>query len=248
MKKRIVLVALCLILGFSLSGCGPEKLISLTDSERNQIVSFTAHLIGEFNRPMSEGYTSLSYGQLKSINDSLRKENEPEIPDTPDEPDNSDNNNDNGGGGSGDNTTDGGTITFTELVNSNGIEATYEGYLVQDDYVYNGAVAANPPQDPNNTYIILKVLLKNNTTNDILCDIFSNALKLTLSINNKSTVVNATATILPNDFINYIDLIDAGSSVETLIFFEVNKDVANSVSNLTLVSTKDRISKTITIK
>jgi len=244
LKKRVVLVALCLVLGFSLSGCGPEKLISLTESERNQIVSFSAHLIGEFNRPMSEGYTSLSYGQLKSINDSLRKENEPEEPDIPDEPDDNDDND--GGGGTG-NTTDGGTISLTEFVNNAGITAKYDGYFVQDDYVYNRAISVNKPNDPNNTYIILKIVLTNSTSDDILCDIFSQGLRLTLSVNNSGAVANATATILPIDFLNFMDVIGAGQSVETYAFFEVSKSVAESISNIQLYSIKDQISKTITM-
>ncbi len=247
MKKRIVLVALCLILGFSLSGCGPEKLISLTESERNQIISFSAHLIGEFNRPMSEGYTSLSYGQLKSINDSLREENKPDVPEPPDEPDNPDNNDDDNGGGGSDGTTDGGTISLTEFVNNAGITAKYDGYFVQDDYVYNRAISVNKPTNPNNTYIVVKIILTNETAEDIICDLFTQGLRLTLSVNNSAAVVNATATILPVDFLNYMDVIKAGQSVETFAFFEVDRSVAESISNIQLYSIKDRISKTIGI-
>ena len=248
MKKRIVLVLLCLILSFSMSGCGPEKLIELTESERNQIVSFSAHLIGEFNRQMTEGYTSLSYGQLKAINESIRKENEPVVPDEPDDDDDDNNDDDNGGGGSSGGTEDGGSMSLTELVNNNGITAKYDGYVIMDDYIYNSAISVNSPSNPENTYVVLKIVLTNNTDKDIMCDIFSGALKLTLSVNNGSTVANATATILPIDFINYLDVIEAGKSVETLCFFEMKRSVAESISDLRLVSIKNNISKTISMK
>lgn len=243
MKKRIIISIICLVLIILVSGCGPEKLISLTDSERAQIASFSAHLIGEFNRQMTEGYTSLSYGQLKSIKDSMRQEENPvDEPVNPDEPD--DNDDDNGGGGSG-GTTDGGTMSLSELIGTNGITGKYNGFFVQEDYVYNRALSVNKPSDPENTYFIMKIVLTNNTTEDILCDIFSNALKLTLSVNNGSAVANATATILPIDFVNYMDTIKAGESVETYIFFEIKKSIAESVSDFKLISTKNNISKTI---
>ena len=50
-----------------LSGCGPEKLIELNDDERAKIVSYSAHVISEFNKSQTEGYSNLNPEEIRNI-------------------------------------------------------------------------------------------------------------------------------------------------------------------------------------
>ena len=229
-----------------MSGCGPEELISLTDSERNQIVSFSAHLIGEFNRQMTEGYTSLSYGQLKSINDSLRKEDEPVV-DEPDEPDDADDNDDddNGGGGSGGDIDVSGSTTFTEVVGISGLTAQYVEYTTAEDYYERSAYV---PAVDGKFYVIVKVNIINTTDNAIECNLISKTLDLYISVNGGSKKYSALATFATMDFVSYTGTIRPGETAETLIFFLVDKTEAESVTSIKMYSKSGDNAKTIATK
>lgn len=242
MKKRVLVLFLCLILIFSCTGCGPEKLISLTDSERDQIVSFSAHLIGEFNRQMSEGYTSLSYGQLKAINDSMKNDNDntpdPFIPDEP----NDDDDDNNGGGGSGEDINVNGTTTLTDVVGIAGLTAKYVEYKVAEDY-YERSVSV--PAVDGKFYVIVRVDITNTTDKAIECNLINKTLDIYVSVNNGSKKYSAVATFATMDFVSYTETIGAGETAETLIFFLVDNIETEDVTSIKMFSKNGDSAKTI---
>ena len=61
-----------------------------------------------------------------------------------------------------------------------------------------------------------------------------NAIKFRILINEKDRV-NEQMTILLNDLKSFSDTIPAGQTVDTVLVFEVDNDVAGSISSLALI-------------
>ncbi|MBQ7076616.1 MAG: DUF4352 domain-containing protein [Lachnospiraceae bacterium] len=246
-RKAASVLALCLTVMFIFTGCGPEQLITLSDSERAQIVSYSAHIIGEFNKQMSEGYTSLNYGQLKAISDGMREEQNTDEPvaDPDDNPDEPSDNPDNPSGGDSDDTPIGDPISLTEIIGIQNIKADVTGYNVKKDYVADGAFSMDARKGYK--YLIINVRLTNSGSEDKWCDILSKGIKLSIRVNDSSTY-SALDTLVPSDLLNYTGMVKAGKTANAILFFEIPEDTASNLSSLTLMYSLDGSIRTIKVK
>ncbi|MBE5901964.1 MAG: DUF4352 domain-containing protein [Lachnospiraceae bacterium] len=240
MKKKAILV-LALAMMFSVSGCGKtEKLMTLTDEERAQIVQFSAHIISEFNRSQPEGYRPLSKVQIDAINAEEEKKKNPQKT----EEQSSDNPQTSGQSGEAEKPArqEG---TLTDLVGVSGIEATCKGYKVQKDYVEENVFAMNASE--GNKYVVVKVRLTNTTNAKVNVDILSKNPSVSLQINGEESTSHALLTLLTNDLLTTKKKLDAGESLDTVLLFEVEKSKADSIQNLALIAKDGDTEKIILI-
>lgn len=231
MKKKAILVWM-LATVFLVGGCGKkEKLMTMTDEERTQIIQFSAHIISEFNRSQPEGYRPLSKVQIDAINAEEEKEKNPQKQE--EKP--ADDSKTGGQGGEAEQPArqEG---TLTELVGISGIEATCTGYKVQKDYVEENVFAMNASE--GNKYVVVKVRLTNTTDAKVNVDILSKNPSVSLQINGEESTSRALLTLLTNDLLTTKKKLGAGESLDTVLLFEVEKSKADSIQNLALI-TKD---------
>ncbi|SFQ06326.1 hypothetical protein SAMN02910358_00576 [Lachnospiraceae bacterium XBB1006] len=240
MKKQTVLVLIVAMM-LSFTGCGKqEKLIELTDEQRAEIVHFSAHIISEFNRGQPEGYRPLNAEQIDRIKNPKKAE-------TSVQPGEQQSQSEAGG----DNSSTGGqektveSSTLTELVGTNGIEAVSKGYKVQRDYVQDNVFAMNAEE--GKVYVVLKIRLTNTTSQKVMVDILGKNPSISLQINDAESTTKAMMTLLPNDFRTFQQKIRGGKSVDTVLIFEVDKSVADSIDKVSLVTKDGATSKMILI-
>ncbi|MGN0170778.1 MAG: hypothetical protein ACI39H_08480 [Lachnospiraceae bacterium] len=243
MKKRIIAMLLVIMVAFACSGCG-EELIPLTDSERQQIVYFSAHVIGEFNRSQTEGYMALSKAQLEAIYNDGEEDNAESSEEQDREIDPA------GGDGSQEQNSSGKQeqaepTTLTKALGIDGVKARCTGYDLQKDYVQSGVFAMTASE--GKTYCILTVKLENTAADRVQCDIPGKIDSFSLDVNNGSCSAKALITFLPNDLSSFAGHINGGKSKKTILLFEVPEDIAKDISDLSLEVQKGTTKQTILI-
>lgn len=222
MKKKIALMALVVAMMFGVAGCGDE-LIELTQEEREQIVQFSAHIIGEFNKNQTEGYTALNKKQLDKIKHPEKYENKkPDV--SP--PEVSDQDTDN----QGDETKEGTVIALSDVVGISGVEVSYQGFDVCKDYMESDVFSMSAKQ--GNKYVVVSVALKNTRSKDVSVDLLSKNLSLFLNVGDER--IKASTTLLSNDFTTYEGKVKSGKKIKLVIVFEVSKKVADKLQKIEL--------------
>ncbi len=81
------------------------------------------------------------------------------------------------------------------------------------------------------TYLILNINLTNTLEQPLDCNLFAKGLESTLFINGES-ITAAMTTILLNDFQSYIKTLEPGAGEETVMIFEIPKEVAENIQTL----------------
>ena len=207
------------------TGCG-EEMIELTEEEKAQIVQFSAHVIGEFNKDQTEGYTPLNKKQL----DAIRKGQQEQKPEDPtmveeDEPEGT-------GGGTSDNgekEPTGEISTLTDALGIRGLAAKVTKYKVQKDYVQDDVFAMNAKT--GNEFVVLTIELENTTSKKISCDFMKQKPDISLRVNDESLQA-ALETLLPNDLLNFSGKIGAGKTKKLVLLFEVSEKVTSNIQEL----------------
>ncbi|MCR4955354.1 MAG: DUF4352 domain-containing protein [Lachnospiraceae bacterium] len=238
--KKITAMMLIVTMLFSLTGCGAEQMVELTDDERTKIVQFSAHVIGEFNKSQPEGYRPLNKNQIDKLN-APEEETKEEETNTEEAKENSSS----GTSEAGDTTSTEKTVTLTEALGISGIKATVSGYKVRKDYVKDNVFAMSAAK--GNKYIVMNVKIKNTGSSKVKCNILKKNLRLKLDINNGEGNATALTTLLPNDFSTYNGSVKAGKTVKTVLVFEVPEQLTKSISELKLQVVNDEGTQTILI-
>ncbi|MBE5906238.1 MAG: DUF4352 domain-containing protein [Lachnospiraceae bacterium] len=240
MKKRTILL-LIITMMLSFSGCGnQEKLTELTDEQRAQIVQFSAHIITEFNRMQPEGYRPLNAEQI----DRLKNPKDTSKPAATEESQTQAEADGNGAGATGqENALE--STTLTELVGTDGVEASSRGYKVQRDYVQDNVFAMNAAD--GKVYVVVKIRLTNTTSQKVKVDVLGKNPSISLQINDAEKTTKAMMTLLPNDFRTFQQKLKAGKSVDTVLLFEVDKSEAESIDKISLITKDGSTSKMILI-
>lgn len=229
LKRKLILLLIAVAVCLGLSGCGPDPLIELTDEQREEIVCFSAHIIGEFNKSQPEGLTSLSAFQLKNIDKELAEIDAPPIikDDSDYTSEDFDDNDDNY-----DSSSVGEKSSFTDVIGVSGIKATVKGYEIRNDYVKGDAFAMTPKA--GNKFLVVKIKLKNTSKKKIKLDLMERNFNVSCKINSGGNRVTAVNTLLPEDFINYEGSIKSGKSVNTVLIFEINESISSSIENIVI--------------
>ncbi|NLG03081.1 MAG: hypothetical protein GX567_04530 [Clostridia bacterium] len=131
---------------------------------------------------------------------------------------------------------------FAEILEIAPLEVSYRSYEVCD--IYPNAEASNElvfsmQALPGHKLLVFHYDLSNPTSEDVECNIFDQNFKFRAWLND-SERVNEQTTILLNDLTVYKDLVPAGQTVDTVIVFEIDEDLAaNLNSEAIIVKTAD---------
>lgn len=114
-----------------------------------------------------------------------------------------------------------GIASFVEL---DGVSVEYTGYEIKDTYPDDAESVFVIDAAQGKKLVVLNMTISNTSSEDKSLDIFSNKAEYYLQID-ENTVANSN-TLLLNDFSIYRDTVAAGTSVPTVLLFEVDENSA----------------------
>lgn len=249
-KKRCLLCGVLLAGAVMLTGCGEEP-YELEDSEREIIVNYAAHIIAKYNVRQPEGYRyvyvsdddwlKVPEAEEESALEDEKPETDQSDGDQSDEDRSEENEEDSDHkGSSGDASADTdkeNDVTLSEALGLTDVSAVYTGAEITDHYE---SVVPNA----GNRLMILHVTLQNQSGTDVECDLLSALPTFKARIND---IEDSTAeiTILPENLSTFEGTIPAGSSVDTIIMFQLKNSEITSLEQLQMYVTANQNTKKV---
>lgn len=227
MKKKLSIV-FAVIMMLSFSGCA--KVIALTENEENLIAQYAS-------------YTMIKHSRY---NDSLLLSKEDLLKAEQREDDkNSSEGQNSGTSNSTSTTTIGDPVTLSDAIGIKGLEFTYQGHDVLDEYSESIVTLGDRA---GKKYVFLNFTLSNTSGENKTIDMIAAKAKFKATING-STVAHLP-TLLPSDLatFNKKTVISAGAKKNVFIVFEVSDDTAKEIKSLSLSMTKDGNAGAVAIK
>ncbi len=230
-RKGFRLLALFLLLALTLCGCG-TAMYELTDEEERIITRYAAYVVAKHNIYQKDGMVSVNPDLIDGEEETQEPaEEEPKPEETTQQPD----------AGSG-NATDNeqpaaGSVTMAEAIGyGDQLSITYNGYDVTDNY-QEGKVYS---LDAHSGYqfVITKFTAKNISGASLDVNVLDKTLSFRMSYDGK-TWVKEDVTLLLSDLSTYTGTIGIGESVDLVLLFEVKKDAAADLGDLTFSVDKD---------
>ena len=224
MKKKLSIV-FAVIMMLSFSGCA--KVIALTENEENLIAQYAS-------------YTMIKHSRY---NDSLLLSKEDTDKNKDDK--NSSEGQNSGTSNSTSTTTIGDPVTLSDAIGIKGLEFTYQGHDVLDEYSESIVTLGDRA---GKKYVFLNFTLSNTSGENKTIDMITAKAKFKATING-STVAHLP-TLLPSDLatFNKKTVISAGAKKNVFIVFEVSDDTAKEIKSLSLSMTKDGNAGAVAIK
>ncbi|MCI8485134.1 MAG: DUF4352 domain-containing protein [Lachnospiraceae bacterium] len=220
-KRGTALLAAALIL----TGCGDE-MATLTESEEEVIVNYSAGTLAKHNSYQQEGMSSVYPKEEEESFDS--EETEEKEPENQEE---SKENKESEGSQEKPAEEEAKTVTLTEALAIPGIEFAYQDYSTSDSYRQGDYFSLDALE--GSTYVILNVNVTNTGAEAAECDLLSRQPVFHLKINGESGVKNVIS-MLENDLSTYISTLEAGQTAAGILMFEVPKELAENISSLEL--------------
>lgn len=229
-RSGLVGVVLCLFL----TGCG-EELWTMTPEEESLIVAYASGAVAKNNKYQVQGLT-------------YYEEQEPEEPEPEPEQEPQDTYQEEGQQptegsvqepGQADEMNQGGvSASLADAAGLSPVTAEYHGYQLMDKYMEGNyfALAAQP----GNQLVVLSIGLFNPTQQPVECNNIARNIRCTLLINGQAQS-DAMPTALLNDFISYLNTLQAGETQETVLFFEVPAEAAGNIQSLALELEADSV-------
>lgn len=221
MKKKLSIV-FAVIMMLSFSGCA--KVIALTENEENLIAQYASYTMIKHSR--------YNDSLLLSKEDLLKAEQREEEYKT-------------GTSNSTSTTTIGDPVTLSDAIGIKGLEFTYQGHDVLDEYSESIVTLGDRA---GKKYVFLNFTLSNTSGENKTIDMITAKAKFKATING-STVAHLP-TLLPSDLatFNKKTVISAGAKKNVFIVFEVSDDTAKEIKSLSLSMTKDGNAGAVAIK
>ena len=212
MKKKLSIV-FAVIMMLSFSGCA--KVIALTENEENLIAQYAS-------------YTMIKHSRY---NDSLLLSKEDTDKNKDDK--NSSEGQNSGTSNSTSTTTIGDPVTLSDAIGIKGLEFTYQGHDVLDEYSESIVTLGDRA---GKKYVFLNFTLSNTSGENKTIDMITAKAKFKATING-STVAHLP-TLLPSDLatFNKKTVISAGAKKNVFIVFEVSDDTAKEIKSLSSIS------------
>lgn len=116
-----------------------------------------------------------------------------------------------------------------------GIDITYEDYMVADSYPEDEAKDEYFALDASagKKLLVLRFRLTNGTEQEEKIDLLNTNSRYIITVND-SIRANALTTMLPNDMSTYAETLEPGQDQELVLLLEVNEDVAGAVQAIAL--------------
>lgn len=228
MKKKLSIV-FAVIMMLSFSGCA--KVIALTENEENLIAQYASYTMIKHSR--------YNDSLLLSKEDLLKAEQREKDDKNSSEGQNS------GTSNSTSTTTIGDPVTLSDAIGIKGLEFTYQGHDVLDEYSESIVTLGDRA---GKKYVFLNFTLSNTSGENKTIDMITAKAKFKATING-STVAHLP-TLLPSDLatFNKKTVISAGAKKNVFIVFEVSDDTAKEIKSLSLSMTKDGNAGAVAIK
>ena len=120
-----------------------------------------------------------------------------------------------------------------------GLKVSLEGYGSVESYMGDdNSSLLSVDAAEGNKLIVAYVSVANNSSDDVYVDMFGKDYKYRLDVDG-SDVAYSSNTLFLNDLSMYKDTIAAGTSIDTVLLFEVNENVDIDKVELTLVNGKN---------
>lgn len=226
MKQRkgygILLVLGCLML----TGCADAP-YELTEEERQLIVSYSAHVVSKFNRYQKDGLT-----HVPNLEEELREEEETQQPSETEQDGSDGETGVSGEPTDADNVPD--MIAFDNAFADTGLTFSYLSSEIMESYMEDDSYAVNA--NSGKTLFVLNIRVENPTEEAVVLNNMTSGdvynAKYVLD-SGKTYNAEAVMTLLLNDFTTYEGTIEAQSSVDMIIVFEIPAET-ETVSDLKL--------------
>ena len=125
---------------------------------------------------------------------------------------------------------------LASAIGIDGFDITYKGYETVDVYPESSGddLSFSMQSTPGHKLLVVHLDVMNNDSQERLCDVLSCNVKFRILIN-EADRVNEQMTILLNDLKSYNEMIPANTSTDTVLVFEVDDNMAESITDLSLV-------------
>ena len=207
MKK--IAIAMCAVM-VCLTGCG-SQVITLTEDESNQIVTYAADVLLKYNGAAAHGINSTTLADEEQTDTAADTSQ-----DTTNTSEESDSTSDTSGQTY---TQDSSAVSLSEVLNLEGCTVEYVS-LTSADSLTEGDYFDMLPQS-GDVYQVLTVRIVNNTGSDVSLDFSSQSPQFTYEINGQT--YKAARTVLSDDLANMQTTIKSGDSQKAVLVTEVSE-------------------------
>lgn len=213
-RTKLLMTTAVMVTAMMMGGCG-EEAYTLTDSEKELIVDYSAHVVTKYNTYQKEG---LAYVWPEEAEE---EEAEPSKTQTAETvvseagtvaavPDDTAEN--------ADTVYNADAATLDELFGVPGIEISYIGARLADNYIEAQNYALYP--DSGKQYLVLGFDVTNTGDAAAYVDYLDNAGKFQVTLNGEVTV-SSELTLLLQDFSTFEATLKPGQTKETVLLFQV---------------------------
>ena len=237
MNKRILIALAAVMLVFGLAGCGENQIPDLTDEQMQMMGEFTAVTLMRYDanhRSRLVDYSLLMATPEPEITPEPEPTREPAgmdpVDDTPVI---------NANGQTGANASLEETLEFSE-----GVTVAYTGLALYDVYPEGeGDIAIRATEGKK--LLVLSFSVSNTTTQDQSLDLLKLEPIFRITVNGDYTR-RALLTMLENDFATFKGTIPVGESTTTVLVIEIDSEMADNLTSISLNLKND--TKTCTIQ
>lgn len=224
--RRVQTIAICImIMSLFLTGCGLYKTVDLTDEQSALISEYAASLLLKYDAEHTNGLMEITDEPII-----IEEESVEEAPPTVD---------------AGQETSEDGILItepaavilppLQETLNVPDFSIEYVSYEICDLYpeAETEELVFSMQVQQGYDLLVLHFNLTNPTDAAADCDIVTNAPLCRLIVNGE-TRLNRQTTILPNDLGDYMGTVDANTTLDTVMVFEIEESMSDSIEQLAL--------------
>lgn len=229
-RTKLLMTTAVMMTAIMMSGCG-EEAYTLTDSEKELIVDYSAHVVTKYNTYQKEGLAYVWPEEEEAEAETSQTQTaETVIPETgtaAEVPDDTAEN--------VDTVYSANAATLDELFGVPGIEINYIGARLADSYIEAENYALYP--DSGKQYLVLGFDVTNQGDAVAYVDYLDNAGKFQVTLNGEVTT-SSELTLLLQDFSTFEGTLKPGQTKETVLLFQVPATVT-SMEKIDLVAKLD---------
>lgn len=236
-KKNIIkkLISLFVVVSLSLClfGCGGLK---ITEDESRQIAEYAAGLLLKYDRNYSGAIQDVTLPQEVSVVNEPEEEFEEIVEEpVPDNPDNNDANIPDEAQNDSKDEIEYTDIPLAQFIEVSGFDIASTGYELSDEYPYDNDndLYFSTQAQPGNKLLVVHFNVTNNSGADEKLNLVNKNVKYKIIINGTEVIPNSKSILL-NDLEQYLEIVNAGTTADTVLIFEISDEIAGSIGTLDL--------------
>lgn len=234
-QKKYRGLMLFMLGGLLLTGC-QEAPYELTKEEEALIVSYSTHIVSKYNIYQKNGLTYLTEKEKEEKHTEAVKNSEietnTEIKETI------------SAGSDGASQAEGEAVTakLSSVYQDTGLTISYQGSEIIDSYVDGTTYAAEPSS--GKAFLVLNLLVENETKEAITFQNFGSGTSYSakyVSESGKAFQAQSVMTLVSKEFSTYEGTIEAGTSVDMVLLFEIPADVTEVDSIVLKINRNEKV-------